>query len=326
MPAHLQQLIASGQTLSVNDLGLPVNALLTTEIQEQLCDLGLLDPIIGGNESTPFGPLRKADGKLGVNTRNAIFAFHYYMQMAYVDNLLNTDFFRLIETTRVDDLFRLQLDVQPNDDAQTKLAKRVLRYMVKKKYWIARAPDMYNVVYVEGLDPDGNLNEDRPNEWNDRRMIIRILPDGRPEMLANDQSTTEPGRYYTVNPMNRFGAARIAFGQYKAWVDGMHKGYQPALVQKGYLRIHRDLNKDGKRSASDVIVVGDSFGLNQHSTDADNTPIYVDKYSAGCLVGRRYRWHLDFIQTLRKDLRYVMNKGYVFMATVVNGDELAQMV
>lgn len=324
MAANLQLLIEKRQSLSVNDLGLSGNVAITAEIQEQLCDLGILDPRIGGDERTPFGPVNKSDGKLGVNTRNAITAFHSYNQLQNIDNLLDPDFFQAIEETPSNALFPIQFDDKPEDDPQTRLAKRVLRYMEKKKLWVARAPDMFNIVYVEGIDADGQPNDDRFNEWNDRRMVIRILPGGQPEMLINDLATTEPGRYYTANPLNRLGAARIAFGQYKAWVDGLHKGRQPALVQRGNLRVHRDLNKDGFRSASDPIMVGDSFGINQHSTSDDLALAFVDRFSAGCLVGRRFRWHLSFLQTVRQDFRYRMNKAYIFMATVINGDDLAK--
>lgn len=322
MPAHLQQLIERRQSISVSDLGLPANVLLTEEVQTQLCDLGMLDPVIGGDEHTPFRPVRKTDGKLGVNTRNALLAFHHYAQLPYVDNLLAPEFFHLLENARPDTLFPIQFDDHPEDDQQTRLAKRVLLRMQQKGYWIARAPDMLNIVYVEGVDADGTPNADRLNEWNDRRMVIRIRPDGRPEMMANDQATTEPGRFYTMNPLNRLGVARIAFGQYKAWVDGAHKGFQPALVQRGPLRLHRDLNRDGHRDPSDPIVVGDSFGINQHSTAPNLTPAFVDKFSAGCLVGRRYRWHLSFMQMVRQDIRYALNKGYVFISAVLDGTEL----
>ncbi|MBK9337309.1 MAG: peptidoglycan-binding protein [Lewinellaceae bacterium] len=324
MPAHLQQLIERGQSISVSDLGLSANVLVTEEVQTHLCDIGLLDPIIDGDADTPFRPVRKADGKLGLNTRNALLAFHHYAQLPYVDNLLGPDFFTTLENTRPDAFFPVQFDTLPDDDPQTRLAKRVLRYMHKKGYWIARAPDTLNIVYVEGINADGQPNDDRLNEWNDRRMLIRILPGGRPEMLANDQATTEPGRFYTMNPLNRLGVARIAFGQYKAWVDGVHKGFQPALVQRGKLRLHRDLNRNSQRDASDPIDVGDSFGINQHSTAPDANPAFVDKFSAGCLVGRRYRWHLSFMQLVRQDIRYAMNKGYVFMSTVLDGADLAK--
>lgn len=322
MSVLLQQLIERGQNISTSDLGQPANAPLTVEIQTQLCVLGLLDPIIDGNETMPFWPVRLADGQLTLDTRNAIIAFHRHANLPYVDNLLAPDVLQALNNAQPASFLPIQFENQPTDDQSTRLAKRILRFMHKKGYWIARAPDMFNIVYVEGMDPNGLPNQDRFNEWNDRRIVIRIAPGGRPEMIVNDQATTEPGRFYTLNPLNPMGAARIAFGQYKAWVDGLHRGNQPSLVQAGRLRLHRDRNMDGMRSASDPIVTGSAFGINQHSTGRDITPAFVDKFSAGCLVGRRYRWHLSFMQIIRQDFRYVMNKSYVFMSTVLNGEEL----
>lgn len=58
--------------------------------------------------------------------------------------------------------------------------------------------------------------------------------------------------------MNRLGAARIAFGQYKSWQVGIHNADSPtahaALKQVGELTVHRDLNKDGKRTGDRVFV------------------------------------------------------------------------
>lgn len=325
MAAFLHQLIERGQNLSISDLGLAANRPLLEAVQTALCELGLLDPVIDGNETTPFGPVRKADGQLTPDTRNAIIAFHRAAHLPYVDNLLALQWFQALVRAQPATFLPVRPENNPADDPQTRLARRIVRYMLKKGYWIARAPDMFNIVYVEGLDPGGQPNRDTFNEWNDRRMVIRIAPAGRPEMLVNDQATTEPGRFYTMNPRHRLGAARIAFGQYKAWVDGVHKNYQPALVQSGPLRLHRDLNRDTFRSASDPIDIGSHFGINQHSTDPELTPAFVDKYSAGCFVGRRYRWHLSFMQIIRQDFRYVMNKAYVFMTTVINGDDLKRI-
>jgi len=324
MAVLIQQLIERGQNISISDLGQPAHTALTSEIQTQLCVLGLLDPVIDGNETMPFCPVRLANGQLTLDTRNAIIAFHQHAGLPYIDNLLTPDVLQALNNTQPAGFLPVQFDNQPTDTRSTRLAKRILRYMHSKGYWIARAPDMYNIVYVEGVDPDGRPNPDRFNEWNDRRIVIRIAPGGQPEMIVNDQATTEPGRFYTMNPLNPMGAARIAFGQYKAWVDGFHRGNQPSLVQAGRLRLHRDRNKDGKRSAGDPIDIGAAFHINQHSTGRDITPAFVDKFSAGCLVGRRYRWHLSFMQIVRQDFRYVMNKSYVFMSTVLNGEELAR--
>jgi peptidoglycan hydrolase-like protein with peptidoglycan-binding domain len=324
MSEQLKQMQQSGKTLLIEDLKRSTNEPLLRAIQTRLCELGILDPQISGDKNTPFGPSSFADGRFGSNTYNSILAFHDYLQLPKPETQLTLPFFsRLLESTP-DTFFPIQFNPKPADDEQTLLAKQILRYMQKKGYWIARAPDLLNIVYIEGADATGQPNNDRLNEWNDRRCVIRIRPGGIPEMLVNDQATTEPGRFYTLNPLNAAGAARLAFGQYKAWLLSDHKGEQPALKQVDLVRLFRDTNKDGSRNSADRIDIGRSFGINQHSTKPNVLPAQVDRYSAGCLVGLRYFYHLSFLDMLRQDRRYRGNPLYVYMTTLINGDDLAR--
>lgn len=318
----LQQIIDSKTSVTTDDLNEYADTNPAVELQTRLCNLGILDPIYNGDMTTPFGPVSKADGKIGANTRNALYEFCRLAHVPYVDRLLTTELLKALVSAQPDVFLPVQLTTKFTDGATTRLAKRILRYMQKKGYWIARSGGMYNIVYVEGMNADGSLNPDTFDEWNDRRMVIRVAPGGLPEIVVNEEATTEPGRYYTENPLNAQGGARIAFGQYKAWGDGLHKGEQPALVQQANVRVHRDKNKDGKRSPSDPVDIGDTFGINQHSTREDLVPTFVGRWSAGCLVGRRYPAHLNFLDTVRKDVRYEMNKRYLFVTAVIAGDDL----
>jgi hypothetical protein len=325
MAAILQQIIESGHSIAIEDLRATGNRALTEAIQTCLCRLGLLDPVIGGDKQTPFRPISFADGAAGPETRNAIAAFHRHARLPEPEGLLRPAFFSALIASDPEHFFPLRLDPQPGDSKQVQFAKRILRYKQKKDFWIARAPDMFNIVYVEGVEPYGEPNRNALNFWDDRRCVIRILPGGQPEMLVNDQATTEPGHFYTMNPMNRFGAARMAFGQYKAWRDGLHRGAQPSLVQRGPVRLHRDMNKNGVRDADDPIEIGSGFGINQHSTRQGLEPAQVGQWSAGCLVGRRYPWHLHFMHIVRQDFRFVHHPAYMFMTTVIDGHDLAKV-
>jgi hypothetical protein len=81
--------------------------------------------------------------------------------------------------------------------------------------------------------------------------VFSVDGSGRP-VFQSWEGTTEPGTFWTMNPMNAGGAARIAFGQYKSWIVGTHmKGKasaHEALVQVTEVTVHRDLNKDFKRT------------------------------------------------------------------------------
>lgn len=297
---------------------------LAGEFQTRLVGLGLLDPVFGGDATTPFGPVSKVSGLLDGETRNALFEFCKISGIKYDDTLLTGTQLEAMDKAKPETFLPIEFDNKSTDDAPTRLAKRVLRYLRAKGYWIARSPEMYNIVYVEGLNSDGSLNSDTFDQWNDRRLVIQIQKGGKPLLVINDQGTTEPGKFYTQNPLNPQGAARIAFGQYKAWMVGMHQMKQPALVQRGPVRVHRDLDKNGKRNSSDPIDIGDWFGINQHSTSPTLVPDLVGKFSAGCLVGRRYNSHLAFLRVVKKDVRYLLNNGYLFVTTVIPGDDLVR--
>ena len=82
-----------------------------------------------------------------------------------------------------------------------------------KGYEIFQGANQYNIVYVEGMNSDGSLNQDIPNQFNDLRLVIEIL-EGKPKIVGGPwEATSEPGKKYTVNPLNKKGAARIKFGQ-----------------------------------------------------------------------------------------------------------------
>jgi hypothetical protein len=194
--------------------------------------------------------------------------------------------------------------------------------MKAKGYEIARGTREYNIVYVEGVEGDGDLNSDQPNYFNDRRMVIQVLA-GKPEIIGNWDGTTEPGYYYTYNTMNPKGAARIQFGQYKAWRVGTHYGggSEPheALVQDAPITVCRDFNKDMIRTG-DKLDKG-LFDINQHwGYDLPRNNISFG--SAGCLVGRSREGHRQFMQLIKQDKRYQLNKKYLFLTTIIPGNEL----
>lgn len=206
---------------------------------------------------------------------------------------------------------------------QEQFAEMCAAYMISKGYLISRDPDTTNIVYVEGAEYDGQPNKDEPNYFNDRRLLLYFKDGWR--FAHNAQATTEPGTYYTKNPLNPQGAARIAFGQYVAWQHGIHNGSQIALVQVAPIEVYRDRNRDGKRSISDPRDIG-TFHINQHTTNHSGpAPTTIGKWSAGCLVGRRRQEHLIFLDILRKDQRFLDDReGFIYPTTIMPGDKLFQ--
>jgi hypothetical protein len=195
-----------------------------------------------------------------------------------------------------------------------------------KKYDFFAGAKNYNIIYIEGMNENGSLNNDAPNEFNDRRIIIEFV-NKIPKIVNQWEATTEPGTYYTENPMNPNGAARIAFGQYKSWQVGIHYGggSEPheALVQTRDITIHRDRNQDFMRTG-DNIYTG-IFEMNQH-WGFDYPRNDISYAGAGCLVGRRREGHREFMKIVKADRRYQLNNSYAFLTTIIAGDDLVKQV
>ncbi|BAY76071.1 peptidoglycan binding domain-containing protein [Nostoc linckia NIES-25] len=272
---------------------------LTRQIQILLIGLGLLDP--------------PADDKFGPVSAAALKKFQELMKIGETDYLGPVTAKELIQT-KPEELPKPPLKLG-ND-----IASKIIKYMQAKNYQISTNPKEYNIVYLEGVNEDWTLNKDTPNQFNDRRIVIEVV-DGVPKIVNHWQGTTEPGSHYTYNPMNPGGAARIKFGQYKAWSVGIHGNSEPheALIQVAPITVHRDFNKDFQRTGdkldTGLFLVNQHYGYDAPVNDIKNA-------SAGCLVGRRREGHREFMSIIKQDRRYVANKNYVFYTTVIPGDDL----
>lgn len=217
----------------------------------------------------------------------------------------------------------------PNAPNGATLAQRIVEYMARKGYSLARGRSEVNIVYIEGADADGRPNADRLDGWNDRRIVM-VFEGGKPVIVHNAEATTEPGLAATnsVGAARRGGVARVQFGQFAVWQMGFHRfategPRHPALVQRRALKVHRDANRDGKRT-------GDALewatGINQHGTRLGINPANVGTWSEGCLVGRSWLLHVEFIELCRRDPRYMADPNFFFPTTIIAGDDFARTV
>lgn len=287
------------------DLPIPIQHIgedpsFARDIQSALASRGYLDP--------------PADGEFGNVSLWALAEFGKHNEVSERDQL--TRHFR--------DMLLDPPAAPPSPRTGKRWVLAVIGYMMERNYWIARHPDCWNIAYVEGVDERGEPNDDRPNHFNDVRLVFQIKEDGSVVSHAW-AATSEPGEFWVKHPMNPKGAARIAFGQYKAWGVGLHpaksgKGQHEALVQRKPIPVHRDIDRNHKRTG-DPIDEG-LFGINQH-WGYDLPMNDVGKASAGCLVGRTRDGHKEFMSVVKSDPRYKVSKGYMFMTTVIDGTKLA---
>ncbi len=179
--------------------------------------------------------------------------------------------------------------------------KQIIEFMKSKGYVIHPT---FNLVAVEDVDGGNN-----PETFNDRVAII----DGQGKLLLGwVHAATEPGTFYTMNPMNPNGAARVKSGQHlNLWTLGLHQGKYPALVQVSPVTVLRDRNKDFSRTG-DKESTG-MFGINLHQSFTGDR---VGKSSAGCTVIRTF-------SNLQKILKLCRESGLKrFHYTLIDSREL----
>lgn len=276
---------------------------LATQTQVRLINLGLLEAPADGR----FGPVSLAALK----------------KLQFLTNCNEPDYLGRVTAKKLIEQKRDELPI-PKLNLGNDLASRIVKYMQLQGYQIFQGIREYNIVYLEGMNADGTLNGDPPNCFNDRRLVIQVV-DGIPAIIGNWEATSEPGNHYTQRPMNNSGAARIKFGQYKAWQVGFHgtSDRHEALVQTGgEVTVHRDFNKDYQRT-NDKLDTG-YFGINQHhGYDLPSNNVYVA--SAGCFVGRTRQGHREFMNLIKKDQRYNVNKNYIFYTTVIDAGDMIKI-
>ena len=290
---NIRQLYESGAHRSFTETQLDLE--LVRHIQHNLIRLGVLEP--------------PADGQLGPITIAAIAGFQAALKIPE-QGIGKQTCKALIE---VRDVPGLPLHQGPG------LASQICRYYQTQGWYFSRNSAEVNICYLEGANADGRPNNDAPNEWNDRRIIWRLRA-GIPTIEGNWQASCEPGWWYTLNPMNPEGCARIKNpAQFKAWRIGVHGGAKPhpALVQVAAVEIYRDRNKDMERMG-DRLDQG-LFGINQHWGYGMQ---FVDRASAGCMVAPDWSGHLEFIAFCKSDRRYKLNAAYTFSTAFIPGDKL----
>lgn len=258
-----------------------------------------------------------ADGRFGVLSIGALRRFG---EMVGVNgDTLTPALAKLLIETKPDALSLPTPDtVQPTSNTPASI---IINYCIKQGYKLYTSPDKVNIIYLEGCNLDFTLNADTPNYFNDLRLVIKFVGN-EPTIVFKSTATTEPGRKYTVRPLNSNGAFRIAFGQHlNAWVVGIHKpgtsGAHEALVQVAPVTGYRDGNRDYMRTG-DLLLTG-NYGINQHWGYDMAT---VEGASAGCLTSQSRADHRRFMSVIKTDVDYIKNRNYRFSTIVLDASKV----
>ncbi len=206
----------------------------------------------------------------------------------------------------------------------TPYAQKLVAYMTRSGYQLFRQPGEINILYAEGANLDGSPNLDEHDRFNDLGLLLRFNDSGEPEIIHRAVCTTEPGTLatFSAQALQLGGVARVQLTQYiNCWQLGFHKSNpaHPALVQCAPMLVHRDRNRDFKRTGDALMP---ARGINHHGTRPGYLAKAVGMFSLGCSVRLHWKEHLEFIELLRTDPRYVANPGFRFSATYLDGGKV----
>lgn len=80
--------------------------------------------------------------------------------------------------------------------------------------------------------------------------------------------------------------------------------------------VHRDRNRDFKRTGD---ALAPAWGINHHGTRPGYVAKAVGMFSMGCTVRLHWKEHLEFIELLKTDPRYVADAGFRFSISYLDG-------
>lgn len=163
-----------------------------------------------------------------------------------------------------------------------------------------------------GIRKDKNVS----NRFDDTFILAYNGPE---PIIKYFPCTTDPGRYYMQNGLEK-GTAVLVPGQYRgAYKLGLHQGKYEALVQAKEVQVYRDANKDGKLDY--VNPEWGFFGINIHRSSPTGTSIQVDRWSAGCQVFANIS---DFNYLIAQVKRSLETKEYgnTFTYTLIEESDL----
>jgi lysozyme family protein len=205
------------------------------------------------------------------------------------------------------------------------LASQIVKFCIYKGYKLDNEKRHYNLIVIEGMNGDGSLNNNAPDTWSSRRIVLEMV-DKVPYIRGNWACTSRPGVIYNQRPINPAGALFLAFGQQPAsWKVGIHYGSKSsheALVQDGEIYFTRDRNKNYVRS-DDPVQKGSGQGVNFHHGYDLPTVGYA---SAGCPAAQSAKKHLyEFMPLMKQDARYQANRNFHWSAILIYAPEMLEL-
>lgn len=168
-----------------------------------------------------------------------------------------------------------------------------------KSYFIAK-----DYKFFDTLDKKLNINiigVRRDNQGSNTFDDFLLVMYREEELMINNryQITTDPGKYWLLNPMNPKGTAILVPGQYRStWQLGKHQSKYEALVQRKPVKVYRDNSKDEIIDYNNINTMVDEgyFGINIHRSNPYDQSYVINKWSAGCQVFKKVDDYKEFMK------------------------------
>lgn len=145
-------------------------------------------------------------------------------------------------------------------------------------------------------------HESQSNKFDDIGFLAWI--EEGIQYLLTYNVTTDPGKYYLMNPMNKDGTIITVPGQYiEVYGRGLHNGQYECFKQHRDIYYVRDNNRDSKldfdlyRDPEKLKIHGfwGINGTNYHRASQWKLVQFVERYSAGCTVVQSYKIFQELI-------------------------------
>ena len=201
-----------------------------------------------------------------------------------------------------------QASVPPKALIEILTPENIKSYFEAKSYKFFDTPDKRLNINLVGVRRDNQGT----NTFDDFILVMYR----EEELMVSHRYpiTTDPGKYWLLNPMNPKGTAVLAPGQYRgAWRIGKHQGKYEALVQRKPVKVYRDNTKDEQIDYSSISTSIDEgyFGINIHRSNPYDESYVINKWSAGCQVFKAIEDYNKFMKTC-KDSAQIYGNGFTY--------------
>lgn len=218
----------------------------------------------------------------------------------------------------------LEDTIKSSGEIKGDLAQIIVDVCIENDISLRRGNNQLNLVAIEGFNKSGTFNEDTPDKWNDMFYVIEFLM-GKPQLVFHAICTTEPGDYYTRNPLNHNGAARLDLGYHKnLWQLGYHRGYRALVQGDNVARLVRDRNKNHKRD--EQVSYEQWNGINLHTTKTTGwkghySESSIGRWSAGCVVIKSFQKFQKLMKVITQSIEVIGNGNNInFDFVLLNED------